>query len=244
MLIDWFTVVAQIVNFLVLVGLLKHFLYRRLLDAIDSREKRIAARLKEAEEKNRQAEQCVEQSRAAAERMEQQREQTLAEAREQAEAQHKELLEKARESVRALETKWHEDLDREKSAFLDEIRTRTAYEVLAIARRALADLASADLEQCAVQALLEKLPPLNGSHGEDELVVRSRSELDAASRQRIEETLHRRLGEKARVNFEHAPELAWGLELRVDGRRVGWNPESYIESLEENLRSALEQRAG
>ena len=31
MLIDWFTVVAQIVNFLVLVALLKHFLYGRLV---------------------------------------------------------------------------------------------------------------------------------------------------------------------------------------------------------------------
>ena len=51
MLIDWFTVVAQIVNFLVLVALLKHFLYGRLVEAIDAREKRIAARLAEADEK-------------------------------------------------------------------------------------------------------------------------------------------------------------------------------------------------
>jgi F-type H+-transporting ATPase subunit b len=43
MLIDWFTVAAQIVNFLILVWLLKHFLYKPILDAIDAREKRIAA---------------------------------------------------------------------------------------------------------------------------------------------------------------------------------------------------------
>ena len=47
MLIDWFTVVAQIVNFLVLVALMKHFLYGRLLRAIDEREAGIAARLAE-----------------------------------------------------------------------------------------------------------------------------------------------------------------------------------------------------
>jgi large-conductance mechanosensitive channel len=39
-LIDWFTVVAQVINFLILVWLLKHFLYQPILDAIDAREKR------------------------------------------------------------------------------------------------------------------------------------------------------------------------------------------------------------
>ena len=48
MLIDWFTVGAQVLNFLVLVWLLKRFLYKPVLDAIDAREKGIASRLAEA----------------------------------------------------------------------------------------------------------------------------------------------------------------------------------------------------
>ena len=51
MLIDWFTVVAQTVNFLVLVWLLKRFFYRPILNAIDAREQRIAAALAEADAK-------------------------------------------------------------------------------------------------------------------------------------------------------------------------------------------------
>ncbi len=42
MLIDWFTVGAQVLNFLILVWLLQHFLYKPILAAIDAREKRIA----------------------------------------------------------------------------------------------------------------------------------------------------------------------------------------------------------
>ena len=38
MLIDWFTVVAQAANFLVLVWLLKRFLYKPILGAMDARE--------------------------------------------------------------------------------------------------------------------------------------------------------------------------------------------------------------
>ena len=43
MLINWFTVVAQAINFLILVWLLKRFLYKPILHAIDEREKGIAA---------------------------------------------------------------------------------------------------------------------------------------------------------------------------------------------------------
>src|SRR5476649_545945 len=55
MLIDWFTVGAQLLNFVVLVALMKHFLYKPVLDAIDAREKRIAAELADADAKKAEA---------------------------------------------------------------------------------------------------------------------------------------------------------------------------------------------
>ncbi len=49
MQIDWLTVIAQIVNFLILVWLLKRFLYQPVINAMDQREQRIAERLQKAE---------------------------------------------------------------------------------------------------------------------------------------------------------------------------------------------------
>ena len=54
MFVDWFTVIAQIVNFLVLVALMQHFFYKRLVNAIDTREKRIENQMAEADQKNQQ----------------------------------------------------------------------------------------------------------------------------------------------------------------------------------------------
>jgi F-type H+-transporting ATPase subunit b len=54
-LFDWFTILAQIVNFLVLVALMKRFLYGPLIAAIDAREKSIAARIAEAARKEQEA---------------------------------------------------------------------------------------------------------------------------------------------------------------------------------------------
>jgi len=55
MLIDWFTVGAQALNFLVLVWLLKHFLYKPILNAINAREKGIASKLADADTKQKEA---------------------------------------------------------------------------------------------------------------------------------------------------------------------------------------------
>ena len=55
MSIDWITVVAQIANFLVLVWLLKRFLYRPILDGIDAREAEITRRMAEAGEAQKKA---------------------------------------------------------------------------------------------------------------------------------------------------------------------------------------------
>jgi len=63
MQIDWFTVVAQIVNFLILVGLLKKFLYGPIIRAMDDRERRIASRLEEANARERQAQEEVQSYR-------------------------------------------------------------------------------------------------------------------------------------------------------------------------------------
>ncbi len=56
MSIDWITVVAQLLNFLVLVWLLKRFLYRPILDGIDAREVEISTRMAEATEARKKAE--------------------------------------------------------------------------------------------------------------------------------------------------------------------------------------------
>ena len=55
MLLDWFTVGAQTLNFLVLVWLMKRVLYKPILDAIDAREKRIALALADAAAKKAEA---------------------------------------------------------------------------------------------------------------------------------------------------------------------------------------------
>lgn len=252
MLIDWFTVAAQIVNFLVLVALMKHFLYGPLIRAIDAREARIAAQLAEADRKNKQAELKTGQVQAQAAELENTRLQIIAGAREEADHQKHELLQAARDSVSALETKWREDLRLEQTAFFNEVRHAAAAEMFRISRRVLADLAGADIERCAIQVFLHKLRALDP--GEIErlsiggLTVATPAGLSADLRTQIQVAIEARIGE-ARLDgpvpltFVAAPEMPWGIELRGAGQRIGWTPDGYLDALEEKLKSMLEERA-
>jgi F-type H+-transporting ATPase subunit b len=247
MLIDWFTVGAQIVNFLVLVALMKHLLYGPLIRAIDAREARIAAQLTEAEQKNQQAKSATEQLKKEIAELENNRAQTIADARSEAASQKNELIQTARESVRALDTKWREDLRLEKAAFFNEVRHAASAEVFSIARRVLADLANADIERCAVQVFLQKLRSsdpceLKKLAGGGMTAV-SATPLSAELRRQVQETIETRIGSPVPLVFEIAPEMTWGIDLRGAGQRIGWTPDGYMDSLEEKLKIALEERA-
>jgi len=244
-LIDWFTVVAQIINFLVLVALLRHFLWGKLIGAIDEREARIAGELAAADVKKKDAERQEEQSCLKALELEAKRDEMMARARQEAENQRAKLVEEARNSVRELERKWREDLDRERGVFFTELRTRAANEILAVTRRALGDLASSDLQQSTVQVFLEKLrsadeATLREVTGAKEPVVRSAVELPEETRKKIAEILKTRLGAPSQLRFEKHSTMAWGIELRGNGYKIGWAPESYLDSLEEKMKAALE----
>ena len=246
MLIDWFTVAAQIVNFLALVWLLKRFLYGPIVRAIDARESKVAALLADAEAKRKDAEDklALYQSRLAD--IEERHEAILVEIRTEAEKRRAEMVDSAREQVRALETQWRQDLDRERNAFLLELRRRSATEILAMARRAVADLACMDVQECAVRVFLEKIRGLDEiewkSIAGGELQIRSAFKLPEETQIEIQAALEERLGVPLHLKFESAPEMGWGIELRGSGRRIGWSSETYLDAMEEDLREALEQK--
>ena len=242
MLIDWFTVVAQIVNFLVLIALLKHFLFGRIVQAIDAREKAIAARLAEAEEKNAVAAREMETCRVLAAEHQQKCDALLEQARRDAEEKRKDMVSKARETVRELEAKWRGDLDVEKRVFLDELRNRAAEGVLNVSRKALADLASCDVQQAAVETFIEHLRGVDLRALSGDLTILTPVIPSPQQQRAIREALEARLGPVA-LRFNSDASMHWGIELRGGGRMIGWTPDGYLDSLAENLRGVLDEQA-
>lgn len=245
MLIDPITVAAQIFNFLILVWLLKKFLFGRILKAVDAREQAIAASLSEAAQRERQASEQLAAYQKKVEEFETEKAGLLASARRDSEQQYAQMMEQARDEVRRQEQEWREALDRERAALLQEFRRRIADEVLGLVRRTLEDLTNRDLQEITVQAFLEQTATLSDqakhSLGAGELQVRSAFALPEATRHRIQVSLEEQLARPVAVRFEQAAELGLGLEVRGDGWRIGWNAQSYLEALDQELERMLEE---
>lgn len=251
MLIDWFTVGAQIVNFLILVGLLKYFLYGRITRAMREREEKIAARLAEAQEREEEAEQEIKRYQQKNVELSQQWDQMVAQARKEAEKEHKRLLHEAREEVEITKARWYEAIEREKEAFLADLRQRAGRHIYNIARQALADLVNVELEERIVQAFGQRLERLDedmrqalrASLDTDQgVVITSAFPLPEDAKTRISEILQRYTGGVVKLEYRTSPEVISGIELKFPGHKMGWSLNNYLEALEEDLQGALEEK--
>ena len=101
-MIDWFTVGAQALNFLILIWLMKRFLYQPILHAIDEREKRIAKELPDADAKRDEAQKEREEFQHKNEEFDQQRATLLSKATDEVKVERQRLLDEARKSADAL----------------------------------------------------------------------------------------------------------------------------------------------
>lgn len=252
MLIDWFTVGAQAVNFLILVWLLKRFLYQPILHAIDEREKRIAAELADADAKKAEAKTERDEYQRKNEEFDQQRAALLSQATDEAKAERQRLFDAARQAADALSAKRMETLRSEARNLQQAISHRTQQEVFAIARRALTDLAGTSLEARIGEVFTRRLRELNGQAKEglsaalktasDPAIVRSAFDLPAEERAAIQKTLNETFSAEIPVRFETAPDVISGIELSANGQKVSWSIADYLASLEQGIDELLKAK--
>lgn len=252
MLIDWFTVIAQVINFLILVWLLKSFLYKPILDAIDAREERIARELADADAKRAEAQQERDTFQNKNEAFEQQRAALMSQATEEAKTERLRLLDEAWQASDALRTK-RQDAQRNDAHNLNQtISRRVQQEVFAIARKTLTDLAGTSLEERMGEVFIRRLREMDEQEKKgldmslktatEPALVRSAFDLPEAQRAAIQNALNETFSAEIHIRFETAPDLVSGIELTTKGQKVAWSIADYLVSLERSVDELLKEK--
>lgn len=253
MLIDWFTVGAQALNFAVLVWLLKRFLYQPVLNAIAAREDLVAKQIADADALQRTAEEQRQDYAQKSDAFEKERAALLHTAQQEAQAERDQLLAGARQIADALSVQRREALRGELALLQRTLGESTQREVFGISRRVLADLASAPLEERVADLFTQRLNQLEDAERSkllSELVkpgaqalVRSAFDLPDAQRAAMETAIHMRLGTPAALHFATAPELVCGIELIVGGYKLAWSIDQYLGALQHTVAELLDPPA-
>jgi len=252
MLIDWFTVVAQIVNFTILVLALKFLLYDRVVDVMERRRTAIAEREREAEERIEAAEAQLEQLRRDRQELDELREEMLAEARREAGERRRELLRQAREEVEEQAELWRESLRRQHDRLLSDIQRLTGEKVVAVSRRMLADMAGMSLEEAMLTAFIDRIGRLpeeerdaiaaEVQQDDGPIVVRTSFEPPDELRQSVDKALSDLVDAERHIRWERDEELICGISVQTGTRTLGWSVATYLTELENDFAELVSKR--
>jgi len=250
MLIDWFTVGAQALNFLILVWLMKRFLYKPILTAIDTREKKIAAELAAADAKKADAQKEQDEFTEKNAQFDQQRAGLLTKATDDANAEGKQIVDDARKAADVLTAKRKESSLAEAKSLTVAITRRTQDEVFAIARKTLADLATASLEERMSDVFTRRLRDMDDNAksclagaihmASEPVLIESAFDVPAEQRAIIQAALNEAFAADVDITFKTAPDLISGIELSANGQKVAWSIDGYLTAMQKGVSDILE----
>jgi len=251
MIIDMFTVIAQIINFLILVLLLKKFLFNRIVGIIDEREEQIKEQIENAEQQQKEAEEEIKTQRKIREKMEENWDDNLAQMKKELQAKREKMMEEARQSVNEEEKNWRNSIIKQRDAFLKDLKKRSCQQVCQISRKVLADLANERLEKQLVESFLQQLEDAQGNNGQGfqlsdldakkEVEINTAFRLQKKEKEMITDKLKSLLQDEINIIFRESEDLICGIELKAEGKKISWSIESYLNSLEKNLQKLFEE---
>lgn len=251
MSIDWVTVIAQAANFLILVYLLKRFLYAPVIAAMDRREQRVQDRLESARQREQAAEEQAKSHEDALAQIEAERQAREQSAREQAEQTRQRLIDEAREQVSARRAQWRQALQQDKQSLQQTLRREALDCVITVSDRLLADLAETTLKDAVVQRFVHQLETNTQAGADTEagsgdwldkgldtnasLQVISSFSLSDEQKTCLSTTLEKRLGSALDLAFKVDDDLGLGLALEANGQRISWSSHGFFEILDKRI---------
>lgn len=248
MTIDWWTFFLQTVNFLLLVWLLQHFLYKPVRAVIEKRRAMAEEALRKAEATEKDAETAKSSYEAETAELAKTREAVIKSTRQSAEADAKKIVTDARrqaDGILAAAQKAAEESHDEALATVKQDVVETAVQ---IAGTILRKTARSSLDAVFLARLLDEIDSLSGedraridddiANGNGRVDIATAMELKADEREAWEKALTDRLHLRQSPGFVVDPALLGGAELRSQHATVRFAWSDQLEKAAEVLKDS------
>ena len=223
--LDWSTFLLEIINFLVLVWILKRFLYQPVLDVIARRRKDIADRLADADKVQQEAESLKSQYEGRLADWDQERRQARDNLAQELDSERVRQLTLLQTSLEHEREKAEVAGQRQQAEQQRATEHHALQQGAAFAGRLLAQASGRELEARLLDLLLDQLSQLSGEQlsglrqqwGEPPAAIEVSSAFDLSEEQRgsLETALHRVSGLDVPLAFRQDKELLAGLHIVI-----------------------------
>jgi F-type H+-transporting ATPase subunit b len=234
--------VVQILNFAIIMVVLAAWVYKPLLNMLQKRREKIEKGLEDAQiaadaranaEKDAEALMVDTQAKAA---------QMIREATEKAEAANRDVRQEAEADMANARKAGLVEIETEKERALNELRVHVTALAIAAAQKIIGETLDEKRQHVLVDEFFSgiksgKVIVLEGtSLSGDEAEVTSALPLTDAEKKTVTGDVMKKLGSKAKVNFNVDPNILGGLILRVGDKVIDGSVVNQVENLRESLR--------
>jgi F-type H+-transporting ATPase subunit b len=239
MLINWFTLVAQIINFLILLWLLNKFLYKPVLKALDERETRIASIISDAESVKLNAMKELDEYSEKNVAIDKEKDSIIQASRLTAEEERIKIIDNAKNTAHLLIDKQNTLLTEERDTFYRNASDELISQIIQITEKSISDLSDIELESHLIKKGIDNIKHITDKEQmtisnllqmcENTIRVRTSQPLDSERLSQLQESLSNVFGPAIALHYEHAPDLLCGIELIIDTYKLSWNAHDYIQ---------------
>ncbi len=228
---SWWTFALQAVNFLILIWLLRRFLFKPVGAIVARRKEEIARGMTEASSEKQKALNMQHDLQAQLASIDADRQKALEEQRAQLADERKKMLGESRTEAEKIRDQAAARLSEERTAATQELFAQTIELAVKLAERLLRELASTSLDHAFLARVLDYLDHLTAQErdalasrpGNAPLVVTTAHPLDAPEQAQWREQLTKRIGAQAEMRFSADPALIAGAEITFPNAILRFN---------------------
>ncbi len=217
---------------------------------MEARSQRIERQLATAATKEQDAEMEKKLYLQKQQELEAQKQTWLEQAKQEVELEKETLTQQAQAEVAKARSQWYEIFEQDRQKFTRELRDRLSKQVVLTSRKALLDLANANLEAQIIETFIARLYNLDEfqrekinttpiSNPQSIITIRSSLTIPDEKRDQLITAIHQQITNNAEVKFETVEDFICGIELRYGGYKISWNIEHYLTELKSETAKVL-----
>ena len=253
MQIDWITFVAEIINLIVLVWLLKRFLYAPINNIIQQRQNEINEKVESADALHRQAEsefQTLELEKNAFEKSLQDRQNDLT---KQLSIERKETLNKIKQQANQLKIQLESEIKLQNMNLKSELEQFISRDFLRISGKIITDLTGATPMERVLNLFYEKLVNLKKSDikninkiikNQKVIIIYSSDALSEKHQHDMTRFLRSyfEIPQKTKIQYQVLSSLILGIEIRIQDIGIDWTIKNYLDEMEQGLDNLINHK--
>jgi F0F1-type ATP synthase membrane subunit b/b' len=239
--ISWFEIIAQIINFFVILFILQKLLYKPVLKAMVKRQEKIQKSQIEADEKMKEANELMRKYNKKIEDIQKEKHVILDEAIKEAHEKKESLLVDYKKEAENKRKIYLEEVEDEKEDFTNNLRQNIGNSAIKIASYILGTISSKELEKEIFDTFILNLKDLKSNipnievFKEETVDLHSFRDLSQDEKKMIEGVLKDQIKVLKVINYETDPSLILGYELNFETYMIHTNVKNYLNIIEKDI---------